>query len=148
MSTTAITSWPTVSTGDHDHPIATLQYLLRANGHSVQVDSRFGLAVEKAVRAFQKRKHLTVDGVAGPRTWAALIVVVQRASRGDAVRGVQGELDTRQVAGSSIGLTVDGIFGPETEMAVRAFQDDAGLAVDGVVGPTTWSALVRGVLLP
>jgi peptidoglycan hydrolase-like protein with peptidoglycan-binding domain len=39
-------------------------------------------------------------------------------------------------------LTVDGIFGPVTAAAVRAFQQQEGLAVDGIVGPVTWSALI------
>lgn len=39
-------------------------------------------------------------------------------------------------------IAVDGLLGPRTEGAVRAFQDAAGLDVDGVVGPATWAALV------
>ena len=35
---------------------------------------------------------------------------------------------------------IDGIFGPLTEGATRAFQSSRGLGVDGVVGPRTWAA--------
>ncbi len=37
----------------------------------------------------------------------------------------------------------DGVFGPRTEAAVRAFQQIFGLSVDGVVGSATWYAIVR-----
>lgn len=33
---------------------------------------------------------------------------------------------------------IDGIFGAQTEAAVKAFQRDRGITVDGAVGPTTW----------
>ena len=40
------------------------------------------------------------------------------------------------------GITADGAFGPQTESAVRAFQQARGLAVDGIIGPQTWGALI------
>jgi murein L,D-transpeptidase YcbB/YkuD len=39
-------------------------------------------------------------------------------------------------------VAVDGIFGPLTEAAVKAFQQGNGLAADGIVGPQTWPKLV------
>ena len=38
---------------------------------------------------------------------------------------------------------VDGIFGAQTEAAVKKFQEVFGLTVDGIVGRATWYALVR-----
>ena len=143
----AVQPWPLVRRGDTEHPVRTLQHLLRAHGKSVAVDGIFGPATESAVRAFQGSRGLAVDGIVGPHTWSALIVIVRRGSRGEAVRGVQEEFQFRNLSGDpSKGVQVDGSFGPDTEAAVRGFQDALGIAVDGVVGPITWRALVSGML--
>ncbi len=136
--------------GDKEHPVQTLQYLLRARGHTVTVDGIFGPATDAAVRAFQQQHGLAVDGIVGPLTWAALIVTVRRGDQGDAVRGVQEEFVYR--AGQpGQGPQIDGIFGPITESLVRGFQqalhtDIPTVTVDGIVGPVTWQALVSGML--
>ena len=50
-----------------------LQAMLAALGYDVgTVDGAFGSATESAVRAFQTTKGLTVDGICGTATWAAL----------------------------------------------------------------------------
>jgi peptidoglycan hydrolase-like protein with peptidoglycan-binding domain len=40
------------------------------------------------------------------------------------------------------GIAANGVFGPETDVAVGAFQTSKGLSGDGIVGPQTWTALV------
>ena len=59
---------------------------------------------------------------------------LRRGSRGGAVREVQ----------AIVGAKPDGIFGPRTEAAVKAFQRRRGLTPDGIVGPLTWTALGKG----
>ncbi len=56
---------------------------------------------------------------------------------GEAVRELQQRLTDQ---GFDPG-PIDGIFGPQTEAAVRAFQRAAGLEDDGIVGPWTWAWL-------
>lgn len=60
-------------------------------------------------------------------------------SSGSDVRFLQQELKD---SGYDPG-TVDGVFGPRTERAVKNFQADQGLVVDGIVGKQTWGALSR-----
>jgi Meckel syndrome type 1 protein len=52
-------------------------------------------------------------------------------SQGDLVAHVQ----------TKLGVASDGIFGPQTDAAVREYQLSAGLDVDGIVGLNTWSSL-------
>jgi peptidoglycan hydrolase-like protein with peptidoglycan-binding domain len=147
MPTVTISPWPLTRRGDEGQPVRSLQYLLRARGHRVTVDGDFGPRTEAAVRAFQHDSGLGVDGIVGPKTWGALVLQVRQGSTGDAVRAVQDQFRFRNLSGDpSLGIQVDGIFGPHTDAVVRGFQEALGLAVDGIVGPLTWRALVSGML--
>ena len=57
--------------------------------------------------------------------------VLKKGSRGGAVVQLQQKLD----------VPADGVFGPQTERAVKRYQRSKGLVVDGVVGPQTANAL-------
>ena len=64
-------------------------------------------------------------------------VSVRLGDCGEGVQQVQDQLNYKL----GITLTVDGLFGPGTQAAVRDFQELVGLPVDGIVGPSTWVAL-------
>jgi len=64
----------------------------------------------------------------------------KNGSRGQEVKDIQTKL-------KSLGYytgAVDGIFGVNTERAIKAFQRDKGLTVDGIAGPNTLKALGIG----
>jgi len=64
---------------------------------------------------------------------------IRKGSRGEHVRQLQTELISR---GYDVGPSgADGIFGTNTERAVKSFQKASGLVADGIVGPMTWTAL-------
>jgi peptidoglycan hydrolase-like protein with peptidoglycan-binding domain len=69
---------------------------------------------------------------AGPPTTTEHTLVLSPESEGRQVTLLQRALGD---------VKVDGVYGPETEAAVRQFQTSRGLAVDGVVGQQTTSAL-------
>ncbi|MCG8365537.1 MAG: peptidoglycan-binding protein, partial [Pseudanabaenales cyanobacterium] len=58
---------------------------------------------------------------------------------GDAIAQLQERLKALGVYNGS----VDGVFGPETERAVRQAQRNSNIEPDGIVGPATWRALLR-----
>jgi len=67
--------------------------------------------------------------------------LLRRGSRGECVKVLQTALKALGIDPGPI----DGIFGPKTEAAVRAFQQMARIKVDGIVGPQTWGALLSSL---
>jgi peptidoglycan L-alanyl-D-glutamate endopeptidase CwlK len=65
--------------------------------------------------------------------------LLRRGDRGEDVRLIQTRL---VVLGFIDAGNVDGIFGPGTEKAVKAFQKSKGLGADGLIGPQTRIALM------
>jgi peptidoglycan hydrolase-like protein with peptidoglycan-binding domain len=133
-------SWPQVVQGATGERVFAIQYLLNQRiGAGLALDGKFGPATTAAVRKFQAKFKLQVDGKVGPQTWTHLIVQVQNGSSGSAVAAVQHNL---RFAYGFTSLAVDGKFGPATTAAVRSFQAKFKIGVDGIVGPITWNTLV------
>ncbi len=68
--------------------------------------------------------------------------MLKEGSKGDLIEKLQGALES---AGIDPGAA-DGLFGPKTKDAVKAFQEKAGLDTDGVVGPNTVKALKQAAM--
>lgn len=137
--------------GDAGPAVTELRALLTSQGLLPPQSGRdtFDMAVEHAVRAFQQHRGLIADGVVGRATFQALCDArlrlgdrmlchaVSHPMRGDDVFALQERL---LELGYDAGRP-DGIFGPQTERALRGFQRDYGLLPDGICGPATLRAL-------
>ncbi|MGI8537026.1 MAG: N-acetylmuramoyl-L-alanine amidase [Mycobacteriales bacterium] len=108
----------------------------------------FDEATDRALREFQQRRGLTVDGIVGAETYRALaaarwklgdrlLSLATRPFVGDDVAALQKRL---LELGLDAGRT-DGVFGPRTEKALRGLQREYGLVPDGTCGPATLRAL-------
>jgi hypothetical protein len=127
-------------------------------------------ATRRALRDFQKREGLPVDGIAGPETEKALVDA--RAGQSDQSKSTPADselfddlefeladwepevrvnrkspeyirwvqLSLNKVMG--VNLKVDGISGRMTRSAIRSFQKKFSLKVDGKLGPQTEAMLI------
>ena len=144
---------PTIQEGSTGSTVRWAQYLLvRLTLSYTQIDGTFGAITKAAVEKFQQDKKLSVDGIVGPETWAALggdtAAPPTRASgsSGSVVEKLQESLNKGRgtfAPTSNPVLTIDGQYGPQTQAAVEGTQKEAKISADGVVGLGTWAIPVQ-----
>lgn len=135
--------------GAHSPEVSDVQTRLRSLGFDLDDENGvFGKSTERSIRAFQQQRGLLVDGIVGPQTWTELVGASWRLGdrvlylkappmRGDDVSQLQHKLNA---LGFDPGRE-DGIFGTNTDSAVRAFQKEYGVAEDGIFGPASQAAV-------
>ncbi len=158
-------TYPKLRPGDSGSDVRRMQQALIEQGYlSGKADGKFGTRTENAVRSFQRKNGLTVDGIAGSATLALLYA--GKASSGgqtapqqtktaaagwfggnygkivpgDSGRRVQLLQAALRKLGRYTGL-IDGKYGPGTRDAVSDFQRGAGLTRDGKAGKQTLLAI-------
>lgn len=133
--------WPDAQIDAYERGVAALLTKIGADavmavGHKEYAKPR-GRKIDPAFDMVEFREN--VESIMGPdatvrrpvRTEDPIRVMLRKGDRGESVRVLQQKL----------GIITDGIFGPDTQSAVKEFQREHSLVVDGIVGPATWKAL-------
>jgi peptidoglycan hydrolase-like protein with peptidoglycan-binding domain len=144
-----MTTPATISEGATGPTVRWAQYLLvRRTLSDNQIDGIFGPVTKSAVEQFQNDAGLAADGIVGPATWAALggdgaqPPTLTEGSQGVVVEKLQIALNEGRgdfAPSSNPVLATDGIYGPQTDAAVKGAQQSGGIQADGVVGLQTWA---------
>lgn len=133
---------------------------LNAPRHPIGKANTFTPAQADRIRAIARKYGLRWGGeYSGRKDAMHLEVILSRAAALDLVHRIQSGgqptppstgrrtlrqgmtgPDVRDVQ-AKVGATADGVFGPKTTAAVKAFQARHGLTADGIVGPRTWAVL-------
>jgi peptidoglycan hydrolase-like protein with peptidoglycan-binding domain len=144
---------PTLSSGATGSDVVTLQQAINARlailgapgALTLVADGDFGPKTLKAAKYIQCVAFLAADGIVGPITWAylcngenSLPVITLGSTKTVVVKEVQRLLKADGYYSGS----VDGIFGPLTTLAIKAYQASLSLTQDGIIGPNTWVSLV------
>lgn len=131
--------------GEKNEVVLASQKRLKELGYLTTVpDGNYGKDTVQAVKQFQSRNGLVVDGYLGPSTRVELknsgarpngLVIGEES---ESVERVQGLLSKHGYLPAG---NVTGYYGEITEKAVKSFQDNNRLTVDGTVGIRTMAAL-------
>ncbi len=132
--------WPEIKRGASGPRVTTLQFLLRNKGYKISPDGNFGYSTESAMRKFQVKNRLQVDGKVGWQSWEAITPNLKRGARGDAVRALQTLLNYQ---GKKVKR--DGVFGKTTEKAMWSFPIPVEAhGLDDTVDDVEWCYLSGG----
>lgn len=137
--------------GDYGNDVWILQNRLAstatkfANTLGRPADKSFDARTETAVKMYQRDVHLTDDGIVGPKTFYQLYYYagmggrLLQQDRWDRNKGYDVYWMQRHL--NELGYykgSLDAIFGPVTEAAVKALQAGVSIKVDGIVGAQTY----------
>ena len=124
----------TVGPGASGSRVRALQGQLASQGWRLAVDGVLGSQTTRAVRDFQTAHHLTVDGVAGPRTWQELVAGFVRVGSPDLAAAhlydAWGADDRAKALRNATQAAVDLLL-----RGTRGTQSFAGCSPDPVLGP-------------
>lgn len=138
---------PTLRLGSSGPEVQRLQELLTQRGYAPgEIDGRFGPRTQSAVFQFQGDHGLGVDGIVGPRTWAALLGGVMPGVHSSGGRGISIHIGVNRIDPAHYG-TAGILHGCENDArAMQAIAVSAGFQSQVLLTEAATSSAVLGAL--
>ncbi len=141
-----------ITMGSRGENVIRIQKRLIRLGYNVPggADGQYGSGCREMIKKFQGDNGLEIDGDVGENTWNTLFPLQNQKENSEwpryyIAKGMSdGNVSIIQTRLSNLGYSIgpiDGIFGENTEEAIKNFQETNHLDVDGIVGRDTWNAL-------
>jgi len=127
--------------------VTAIQLLLIWHGLSVGptgADGSYGSITESAVLQFQRDHSLPATGMVDYQTWEHLVPGVGPGARGPQVEAAQRLL---RAWNPKVAPPVNGVYGSQTDAALKAFEKAKGLPASDRVTADTWCVLVGGSIV-
>lgn len=112
--------------------------ILDSTGKKLSEDGIMGLKTESAIKRFQGITGLQINGVADLKTNAALVNILSKPM----LKFGNNNIIANRYIQWRLNITVDGVFGNDTQKAVIKYQIAKKIKADGIVGIITWAGLI------
>lgn len=142
--------WPAAAKKEKDATVAAKKkapnpYIVKSGDTLSEIGARYGIdwhdlkkwnrLDSDLIRPGQKLKTAATSKKKPAASSASVVPypghLIKRGATGKDVTRIQ----------NAVGAKADGVFGPDTEKAVKGYQKRHGLSVDGIVGPKTWGVM-------
>lgn len=129
-----------ITISDNSRLLEAAQYAEKIGFTGIGLDNKYQMFIHLDTRSSKSFFRYYANG--STYSVSSFFTTVKLGSKGDAVKTLQTKLKALGYKDSKGNeLSADGVFGANTEYALKNFQNAKGLTADGIAGPKTWAKL-------
>lgn len=127
-----------ITISDSSRLLEAAQYAEKIGFTGIGLDNKYQMFIHVDTRKNKSFFRYNANG--STYSVSSFFTTVKKGSKGDAVKTLQTKLKKLGYKGADgTELSTDGVFGANTEYALKNYQKKKGLSADGIAGAKTWA---------